>query len=55
MKIVRTLARTMFAYERLVAGFSNGPRAASRREASASDRPRAGTEGIVAVVAMGGG
>jgi hypothetical protein len=39
LKTVRTLARTMLAVERLVAGGSTGPRAARRRRASSSLRP----------------
>jgi hypothetical protein len=39
LKTVRTLARTMLAYDRLEAGGSIGPRSASRRRASSSDRP----------------
>jgi len=39
--IVSVLARTMLAYERLVRCGSSRPRAARRRPASASVRPRA--------------
>ena len=39
LKTVKTLARTMLAYERLDGGGSIGPRAASRCCASASDSP----------------
>jgi hypothetical protein len=49
LKTVKTLARTMLAYDRLEAGGSTGPRAASRRRASASLSPPA--EGLTWVVA----
>jgi hypothetical protein len=42
LKTVRTLARTMLAVDRLVAGGSTGPRSASRRSASACARPLGG-------------
>ena len=41
LKTVKTLARTMLAYERLVDGGGTGPRSARRRSASASLRPAA--------------
>jgi|SoiMethySBSTD1v2_1073268.scaffolds.fasta_scaffold510538_2 hypothetical protein len=50
LKTVKTLARTMLAYDRLDAGGSTGPRAASRRCASASLRPSG--EGVTWVVAV---
>jgi hypothetical protein len=39
LKTVKTLARTMLAYERLVAGGRAGPRAERRRLASSSVSP----------------
>ena len=39
LKTVKTLARTMLAYERLVRRSRTGPRAARRVAASASDKP----------------
>ena len=41
LKTVKTFARTMLAYERLVWAGSCGPRTASSRAASASERPGA--------------
>jgi hypothetical protein len=40
LKTVKTFARTMLLYERLVGGGGAGPRAASRRLASSSVSPR---------------